>query len=308
MNNVKRKCYIDMPGEFINAKKGLSEDFLYKYEGAFSAAHALWFCTDLVQLSSSKDIDFLDYMGYGETGVETIRGETSKILLEKVVGIVKLNRNLQVIKNRYFEHSDFPATAIIFTKNDGAEKSNLWSGIDIPEHILIEGDSGRDFKGENSVFTSKGHTLLLDEFCNLSKKVRNTLAKIDQTKNDRDEETICSTYIKSLENHFKKCAYFSVSAYSRKASRKPANSDADEESPEGRPQPYRTRLPLYWTLAVLGKLDVSVTTYREEKSGILSKKITEIKNHVVRSGDTYYDEDGKTEISVIDKLYRPDGK
>ena len=298
--------FVDMPGEFINSDDGLSEEFLYKYEGAFSAAHAFWFCTDLVQLERSKNPDFLNYMGYG--GVDMAKGESEsaavKSLLKNVVGITKLDHNLSVIKSRYFQHRDFPATAIILAKSDGAKLSTLWSG-DVPAFIYTDGESGKDFKGENDVYKNRQKSLLLDKFCHLSSQIRNTLFYINRPNKDEDDPTPISDYIEGLENHFKKRAYFSISAYSRKAIHKPADAASDDEFPERRPQPYRTRLPLYWTLAVLGKLDVSVTAYKEE--GRIAKKITEIKNHIVRSGDTYMDED-KTEISVVDKLCRFGGE
>jgi hypothetical protein len=285
--------FIDMPGELLNDPAGLSDKWYEEYEELFASVDAIWVCIDLVQLYQIEAIEYLNYMGYGhKESIADVYGES--VSLKHVVDPEHLEYNLDRIKNVVFSQKGFPPAAIILTKSDGALKSKIWSDAEVPTHIFTDGIAA--FEGEEQFYNDRTHQLLLDKFCNLSRKVRMTLYNVGRTRNS---STVASDFIDTLEKFFCDKSFFSTSAYSRKADGRPTDVNEEEKSPKGSPRPFRARLPLYWTLAALGKLDISAVTH-EIRGGF--RKTVVSKDVSVRRNATLLEEDGKTKIHVRDAL------
>jgi len=225
--------FVDMPGEYFNSYDGSTESrqWYVDHMGLFQQSDAFWYCVDLVQLIQTCNDQFMILAGY-DTKEEGIN-RTAHIYSPTQVG-----SSLEAMKKEMFPNMPFPPTAVILTKSDLAQASYQWED-QVPLPIFKDGES---FEGESEVYDTTAHNVLLSSFTQLSTKVRNILGAI------RGGRAADMVFI--LDRAFPERAYFSTSAYSRVV--KKENDQTNVQAPT----PFKQRLPLYWTLAVLGKIPV----------------------------------------------------
>ena len=252
--------FIDMPGEYMNDPKGLASQWHADYKELFRNVDAFWFCMDLAQLYQIANGDYLKATGYG-----AIDTSLEHNYLAHIVKPSYLQNNLREIKLALSKNV-FPPTAIILTKSDTAVSSGIWTEDSLPSFIF---EKGEPFAGEDKVYSIDDNCLLLDAFADQSLQIRNAL-------NSKGRNTSSSVaLIPMLEEIYTDRAYFSTSAYSRSAQRKPEGTANPGQLPPG-PVPFRARLPLYWTLAALGFLGIRANTAGEDEGGFLKSIFSSI--------------------------------
>ncbi len=298
--------FIDMPGEYMHDEHGLSNQWFADYKRLFKNADVFWFCIDLIQVCQVVDRDILDRGGYLQTNEQNSEGTPGTENpgtnppnhvptpdTEHVVNPAVIKNNLNAIKTAIYgrNNNSFPPTAIILTKSDMALDCGNWPQDGPPSYIFCEDLVLKD--GETGIYCEEQHLLQIGAFHHLCKQVRHALHYVGGGVARK------SRLINMLEEVFPKRAYFSTSAYSRPVERK-TDKPKVNDSP---PSPFRTRLPLFWTLAVLDLMDVSVKHIKSpDKPKFSFKKMPAEPVIEKKSVTTEVVDENENRIVILDRL------
>jgi len=271
--------FFDVPGEYLNFN-GSDIPLWYDYYVPLSMiSDAIWFCIDEIQLKYIANPDSMNKCGYD---VQTIaecenmiqKPTTLRDGLIEIEGVIKSSQMDQGTQAK-----GFPPAAIILTK------AELLEGTNTPPNVFTR---AKDKAPESQILTGKNAVLNLMQFEMYSKSVLKYLRQ-----NQADGEV---RIVDELVKIFSTSACFSTSAYSVESGKDlykaPSGGVAGttELQEPCIPMPFSTKLPIYWTLAIRGKLSVEVEEYEQGRRG---------QYHLVEpkpmkyAKDTYCDRSGK---------------
>lgn len=236
--------FVDIPGEFWQSGgQGIDESFYTLYAGIYENIDCIWFMMSKTTLT---------YLAMDTDGKETLLAETSEDR-QIVEGAQPMNfqANLMHLRSHLNSHGKkFPPMAVIITKpdaalSDGAEKK------EITERRLAKLTPSGLFESSQAevnrlLFAENRKQIVVDdkEIFNISRDVRKYLAF--------KSPAMYNAIINNCEYTF----FVSQSSYGHRAEERPEKTQAKEASEKEPPRPYREMLPLIWTMAICGVVDV----------------------------------------------------
>jgi len=307
--------FIDMPGEYMNDPTGMAPDWYSDHKGLFEEENvdAFWFCFDEAQLYQISSEDHLKYLGYGLNELGAMDD-----YLEHIVSPLNLRENFTTIKTE-LGVAQFPPTALILTKSESFTQTRQ----SVPSFIFKQ---GKYCDHETRVYDQKTHCLKLKDFVEQSAQIKKALSSSDVTLPNSTTPNK-NAMITVLSELFVSKAFFSTSAYAEKPLQVSEelraellsiiNSDEEDRkkvrkinalltSKGGQaPTPYNPRLPLYWTLAALGKLEVFVRSKKTPLRTVFKKSqpaLYEDNRVLVYDDGTQLNDDEGQSFVVYNKL------
>ena len=229
--------FVDLPGEYLNA----NIDMLRTHcKGLFDNADLYWLCLDIVQLQSNNNIEFMNRHGYN-------------ISLEHPDGRVKTPEELERECDEHIIHPDrFGGLRAIQN-----ELNNFKGRAAI---LLTKSD---EFSSAPVLFNPSTSTANADALIYDTSAVDDGLGLRENKFIAQSRKVLETAYEdypawpENLEEIFGDRAFFSVSAY--------GFSPLPKDSLQTKLpiNPYHTRWPMIWTLAVLGYLPVKIVVRRK---------------------------------------------
>lgn len=252
-NNKRVLTFVDMPGEFWQMDgTGFSPEWYTQYAGIYENLDCIWFF-----------ISKWTAYGTAATNLEAhLLSELENVTAETVAQVkngdaANLKANLgQLSAQLAAEGKQMPPIAVVLTKGDvpitqedwkDAKKYGLFPISDdaLAMPSVVSTENNQELKSL-LVRSDRGDCLLLNEYeyWRRAHKAREFFRNVNS-----------GALSEAIEQNFARKTYISMAAYGHPSTKKCENVDVSNETPLP-PTPYHEMLPLLWTFAVLGALQV----------------------------------------------------
>lgn len=262
--------FIDIPGEFWQSgEQGINDQFYTLYAGIYENIDCIWFMMSKTTLTYTA----LDAAGRGALLAET---SEDKSIIEGA-NPMYFSANLRQLKQHLAAHGKpFPPMAVIITKPDAAMADAAERKEVIERRLAYFTPSGTLESSEAEVsrlLLIENRTLTVDDagLFQISRDVRKYLSYKSLPMFNAISENCEGTF------------FVSLSPYGHPAAERPEGIVAKDAEKERAPQPYREVIPLLWTMAICGTIDVrhSIRWVPHNIFGsVMAHKITEGKEKI----------------------------
>jgi len=245
--------FVDIPGEY--ARKVNEDKYLKSFGRLQKACKVFWFCFDYAQLCVLQYPSYralLDDMGYDGSNDHIFTAEKTKDYLDLLARTVLRDEHIVARK----EIQEQKPVAFILTKTDVYNTTHLASVIDeTPEFIFPDNSGLRQGNIENDI-------------CQFENP---DVPDVFQLGVFELYTGIVEGYIKSVNRAFwdqvrvfaAKSAFFATSAYGMNPLPLPVEGIKASDLERNDPFPFQAKLPVYWTLAILGCHPVAIQRRRQ---------------------------------------------
>lgn len=250
--------FVDIPGEY--ARKANEDKYLKSFGRLQKACRVFWYCFDYAQLYLLQYPVFktlLDEMGYDGSNEHIFSAKETKNYLDLLARTVLRD---EYIFARKMVHAQKPI-AFILTKTDMYNSTYLAPVLQNTPLEIYPDDTGLKRQGNTE-----------DDICSLKNREE---ADVLQLELFEQYTGVIEQYIRTANSSFwdqvrvfaAKSAFFATSAYGRNPLPLPREDEADGQRSD--PLPFQAKLPVYWTLAVLGCHPVALRRQGKKKTEIV---------------------------------------
>jgi len=252
--------FVDIPGEY--ARKKNEDKYIKSFGRLQKACKVFWYCFDYAQLSILKYPAFmalLDDMGYDGSNDHIFDSIETKNYLDLLARTV-LRDEYIVARKRVQEQKP---VAFILTKTDVYNSAYLASFIKQTPDYIYPDDSGVERQGN-----------IENEICGLGSRDEPDVFQLELFEH---YSGVVENYIKSVNSGFweqvrvfaAKSAFFATSAYGTNPLPIPIEGSTTSEEERSDPFPFQAKLPVYWTLSILGCHPVAICRHGKRKTEIV---------------------------------------
>lgn len=258
-NRKRVLTFVDMPGEFWQTGSGFSPEFFKQYAGIYCNIDCIWF---FVSKMTAYSIDLGD--GSEEWQKDLIRKSSEKSDSIKNSSASNLNANLCSLREHLSAYNlQIPPVAVILSKaemelsGDDVQNCETYGLFPVKDNALITDDivahnmqeMGKMIKPKAGKTTARIFNEL--DFFYRANQIREFFRAVNPA------------FSSAIENNCPHRTYISMSAYGHPAAARPDKTDptdlyAGQFEILLPPTPYHEMLPLIWTMAIMGAMEIEL--------------------------------------------------